>query len=179
MENVDQCDIQEKHGVWGRRPQKILKYFDVKNEFAIQKVVKTESETKKEIGDIKTESGEMKKDISEMKTENGETKKEVKRNTKITISLLNGWKVTAALMDGWKYYGRGRRGSYDERIHKQPTTFPQCLQMCQKQRIKYGELWNGMGWRDTDGWCSCYKNDKGHDDTSWLTYMAWLHFKTY
>ena len=35
MENVDQNDVQEKHGVWGRSPQKILTYFEVQIDFDI------------------------------------------------------------------------------------------------------------------------------------------------
>ena len=35
MENVNQNDVQEKHGGLGADPQKILTYFGLKNDFAI------------------------------------------------------------------------------------------------------------------------------------------------
>ena len=37
MEKVDQNNVQENHRGLGRSPQKILTYFEVKNDFAIHK----------------------------------------------------------------------------------------------------------------------------------------------
>ena len=103
---------------------------------------------------------------------------EVKKNSKITRALSNGWDFNKALVEGWKYYWRGVWGSYDDCIYKEHKTFAQCLQMCQQQRTAHGEQWNGMLWDTTDdGWCDCIKNDKGHD-ASKPSYLEWMHFKT-
>ena len=124
--------------------------------------------------ELDAQSGESKKEIAQLKTKSGEMDPEVKKNTKITSALLNGWEPNRAMLEGWKYCGRGTEGSSDDDTEKYHTTIEQCLQFCQQQRTTHGEQWNGMIWHTPDGECQCLKNDKGNDDDD-----TWMHFRAY
>ena len=75
---------------------------------------------------------------------------------------------------GWKYLGRGDCGMMsDDFVGKQPITFTECVNFCEKKRLSGGASWNGMVYYANDQSCFCYKNDMGHN----MGYPKALHFR--
>ena len=80
------------------------------------------------------------------------------------------------MMDDWKYYGEGMWKSNDGYVQTHCTEISQCLKFCKQQIRRHGMEWNGMVWRRWDGWCGCFRNDKGHRTSA--DFLGDMHFKT-
>ena len=71
--------------------------------------------------------------------------------------------ICAGEKRGWTFVGYGRPDKQYEFIYKEKTTVTQCLDLCINKRKTDGNIWNGMRWSTTTGWCVCYDYDTGHE----------------
>ena len=66
---------------------------------------------------------------------------------------------------GWKFLGRGQHVSCDDYLEKGPISFTECVNFCEKKRINDGASWNGFNYYTNVQFCSCHKNDRGHNSS--------------
>ena len=74
---------------------------------------------------------------------------------------------------GWKYLGRGECGTADDSVSKQPATFTECVNFCERKRDSEGSSWNGFTYYASGQSCWCHKNDRGHN----MNYTNGVHFR--
>ena len=74
---------------------------------------------------------------------------------------------------GWKYLGRGTYRTSDDHVNKQPATFTECVNFCEKKRASDGASWNGFSYYAYEQSCWCHKNERGHD----MGYPKSVHFR--
>ena len=105
----------------------------------------------KQIAEIAGEESKMEKQVGDVKAQLGEMKTETESTFFTTI------------LSGWRYIGRGEYGTISDRIDQYLSSLSDCVTFCNKKQREEGSAWNGMVWGISDNYCSCYKNDSGHD----------------
>ena len=66
----------------------------------------------------------------------------------------------------WTFVGMGWFVKHDENYDVGlGLTVAGCLSVCTDKRSRESSRWNGVLFDPSEGWCSCIKNDVGHDPT--------------
>ena len=169
-----------------------------KVESTLDDVVRRETTMEKMVGMLATQSKDMDKKI-EGKLNDMDTKIEAvstqsknmdkKINAVSTQSKDMDKKIEGKLLDmdtkidnieasknrfpfGWKYLGRGTERMSDDQVLKQPATFTECVNICEKKRAS-DSSWNGFIYYASGQSCTCFTNDRGHN----MNYPEAVHFR--
>ena len=122
------------------------------------------------LDDVVKEETEMKNKVQTLTTQNNRIEENLKGMQK---KIANIEASKNRFPYGWKYLGRGTYDTCDAAIVKQPLTFTECVNLCEKKRRDDGASWNGFSYYASGQSCYCHKNDRGHD----MSYTKAVHFR--